>query len=257
MLHDDPTNATVLYLLGTACHVQGKLDEAVASYEQALKLKPDYSEVNNNLGVNSRDAIALGGSHLLLSASALVQAGLCGHVYELRDRAHGSGEARRGRQPCCARQSACGPTPPERTTISPTLCKSERTSKKVSPATSGQSPFKANHADAYNNMAKIFLVEGRADEAITAYRRAVAGQPDSPVTHSNLLFALNYDPRMTAAELAAEHRRWAEIHGRVPPLGPASGHDADRERRLRIGYLSAGLLQSSVHQLLRADLDAS
>ena len=30
---------------------QGKLDEAVASYQRALRLKPDYAEAHNNLGV--------------------------------------------------------------------------------------------------------------------------------------------------------------------------------------------------------------
>ena len=32
---------------------QGKLEEAIASYRQALRLKPDYAEAHNNLGIVS------------------------------------------------------------------------------------------------------------------------------------------------------------------------------------------------------------
>ncbi len=37
--------------LGIALMEQGRLEEAVASYEQALRVKPDYAEAHNNLGI--------------------------------------------------------------------------------------------------------------------------------------------------------------------------------------------------------------
>ena len=37
------------------CNEQGKLDEAVAQYQQALALKPDFAEAHNNLGIALRD----------------------------------------------------------------------------------------------------------------------------------------------------------------------------------------------------------
>lgn len=39
------------YNLGLALNAQGKLDAAVASYRNALLLKPDYAEAHNNLGL--------------------------------------------------------------------------------------------------------------------------------------------------------------------------------------------------------------
>jgi protein O-GlcNAc transferase len=237
VLRDDPTNATVLYLLGTACHVQGKLDEAVENYEQALQLKPDYSEVHNNLGV-----IYATQSRWEEAISCYLQARQLKPDYVDTYTNLGIALTEVGRldeavavlrEAVRLRPDAAG----AHYNLANALQKREDFEESVA-SYERAIAFQANHADAYNNMAKIFLVEGRPDEAIRALRRAVAGQPDSPVTHSNLLFALNYDPRITAAELAAEHRCWAETHGRVPALGPASGHDADRERRLRIGYLS-------------------
>ena len=36
--------------MGNALQNQGKLDEAIASYNKALSLKPDYAEAYNNMG---------------------------------------------------------------------------------------------------------------------------------------------------------------------------------------------------------------
>ena len=51
VLQVDPSAAQVWYLLGTISHVQGQLGEAVAHYEQALRLEPQLIEVLNNLAV--------------------------------------------------------------------------------------------------------------------------------------------------------------------------------------------------------------
>ena len=37
-------------ILESALQKQGKLNEAAASYEQALRLKPDFAEAHHNLG---------------------------------------------------------------------------------------------------------------------------------------------------------------------------------------------------------------
>ena len=36
--------------LGIALNNQGKLDEAVAAYRHAIRIKPDFAEVHSNLG---------------------------------------------------------------------------------------------------------------------------------------------------------------------------------------------------------------
>jgi predicted O-linked N-acetylglucosamine transferase (SPINDLY family) len=45
-----PGDAETYHNLGIALNAQGKLDEAVASLQQALRLKPDFVEAHNNLG---------------------------------------------------------------------------------------------------------------------------------------------------------------------------------------------------------------
>ena len=41
--------------MGNVLKDQGKLDEAIASYRQALTLKTDYAEAYNNMGVALKD----------------------------------------------------------------------------------------------------------------------------------------------------------------------------------------------------------
>ena len=40
---------------GNALKDQGRLDEAIAAYNRAIALKPDYAEAHNNLGIALKD----------------------------------------------------------------------------------------------------------------------------------------------------------------------------------------------------------
>jgi predicted O-linked N-acetylglucosamine transferase (SPINDLY family) len=237
ILLEDPENSTVLYLLGTACQVQGKLEDATANYERALQFRPDYPEVHNNLGVahatQGRWADAI---------SCYMKARSCqpNHADAYTNLGVALTEVRRLDEAVAVLQQAVRLRPDSaggHYNLANALQHREDFEESVR-SYKRALVFQPDHADACNNMAKIFLVEGRTQEAIRAYRKAIASKPNSVTSHSNLLFALNYDPRLTAAELAAEHRRWAEVHARVSPLGPEPGHSRDPNRRLRIGYLS-------------------
>jgi len=51
-LTKDYPNESLLYNINGVCYrAISKLDEAVKSFEKALALKPDYTEVHNNLGI--------------------------------------------------------------------------------------------------------------------------------------------------------------------------------------------------------------
>ncbi|MGB3495812.1 MAG: tetratricopeptide repeat protein, partial [Elainellaceae cyanobacterium] len=51
VLSIDPTFTTGHYNLGMALKAQGKLLEAIAHYNEAIRLQPDYAEAHQNLGV--------------------------------------------------------------------------------------------------------------------------------------------------------------------------------------------------------------
>jgi len=49
-LRINPSYAEAHYNLGIALFRQGKLDEAIAHYSEALRINPSYAEAHNNLG---------------------------------------------------------------------------------------------------------------------------------------------------------------------------------------------------------------
>ena len=85
------------------------------------------------------------------------------------------------------------------------------------------------------NLGGIYREFGRADDAIAAYRRALALKPDHAPTHGNLLLMLNYSAREDAASIFAEHERFGARFARRYEAPVA---DAAWPRRLRVGYLS-------------------
>ena len=67
---------------GNALKDQGKLEEAIASYQQALRLKPDFAEAHNNLGNVLQRQGKLDGSDRQLPAGPASEARLCRGVQQ-------------------------------------------------------------------------------------------------------------------------------------------------------------------------------
>jgi predicted O-linked N-acetylglucosamine transferase (SPINDLY family) len=96
----------------------------------------------------------------------------------------------------------------------------------------------SGHARSLGNRANALLELGRYRDALQSYRRAIAIE-STPDRHTNLIFALNFDPELTAVELQAERASWGQIHG-APLSSEIHQHDNEPnpDRRLRIGYMS-------------------
>ena len=93
---------------------------------------------------------------------------------------------------------------------------------------------------AYNNLATILIARGELEEGIAAARRAIETAEDATATwHSNLIFNLEFLPFADEAAQQAERRKWYARHGLSWAAGIAP-HDnlPAPERRLRVGYVS-------------------
>ena len=82
----------------------------------------------------------------------------------------------------------------------------------------------AERAETYNLLGNAYKEQGRLDEALEAYQRAMQFQPDLRDAHTNFLLASHYRPSLAAAELAALHVEWDDRHGsalagRGSPMG--------------------------------------
>ncbi|MEI9988042.1 MAG: tetratricopeptide repeat protein [Aliidongia sp.] len=103
------------------------------------------------------------------------------------------------------------------------------------------------HAELQNNLGVVRKAQGRIEDAMRFYERALALKPDYIGAHSNILMALNYRSDFDGAAIYRAHLGWDEQHGRKrAPAEPVRPRDRDPDRRLRIGYVSPDFRRHSV-----------
>jgi protein O-GlcNAc transferase len=96
-----------------------------------------------------------------------------------------------------------------------------------------------NYAEAYCNLGGALKEVARLPEAVAMLRRALEIAPLFARGQSNLLYTLLFCPGYGMSEIYREHARWNELYAK--PLAPAQivhQNDRDPNRRLRIGYVS-------------------
>ncbi len=192
-----------LFARGNALAVKGELRDALKSYDKILAIAPGILEVINNRGI------------------CLSQLGRYGEAIASYDKVLAA-------QPDDARARANRATALK-------LCGRLEEAMADYDRVLAAAP---DHADAWYNRGNAFADIGRPQDAIRDLRAALALRPYDGDVHTSLIFALNFDPGASAESLQAERARWAAQFARLAP--PARHANApDRERRLRIGYVSS------------------
>ena len=93
----------------------------------------------------------------------------------------------------------------------------------------------------------ILFQQGHIDEALSHMDRAIALDPQADAIHSNRLFILNHDTRLSPKQIAQQHFAWGRaVEARLAAARTPHSNDRDPERRLKIGYVSADLRTHSV-----------
>ncbi len=258
--------------LGTVLQSQNKLDEAIACYRKAIELQNDHAAAHNNLAtiLKDRSLFFEAIEHLTAALKAKPQMAAAhvnlGTIYQMQKRPNDAIAAYRAALESEPRNLLA------RVGLGAVFQSQERLTEAIAECEEAVR-IDPNFAEAYSNIGVARNEQGRRDEAIAASRRAIELKPDYGPAHnnlavalqalgrldeamvhhrraselsplgmaqcSNLLYALNYNPRYDAETIFAEHRAWAQRH--ADPLSAAvapHANDRDPLRRLRIGYVS-------------------
>jgi predicted O-linked N-acetylglucosamine transferase (SPINDLY family)/predicted SAM-dependent methyltransferase len=200
ILESDPGYADASYFLGVIAQGEGRNDEAVTLFRSAVAAKPDEATFLFALGTQYYRA----------------------RRFDEAVTTFRSGLAFRPGDPDA--QNDLGASLME-------LGRLEEALAILEPLVAANGEF----FPACYNLANLYRHQGRIDDAIAQYRRAIELRPDHLDSHCCLLFTLNYSDKYDADTVSAEHRRFGERHARAAP-----GPEPDRRwpRKLRIGYLS-------------------
>ena len=203
----DPSPPEYHYNLAASLQALGRMGEAEASLRQAIRLKPDLAPAHLNLGV-------------LLFTLARVDEAIA-----------------------CFRESIrLRPADPWAYL---NLGKALRTQDKLDEA---ESAFRQairlapNLSPAYNMLGSLLREQGRIREGIDSFRTSVRLDPAAREPHSNLCYALHFDPQATGDQILEQHLDWSRRFAE-PLLAQIRPHENDRtlDRKLRIGYVSPNL----------------
>jgi predicted O-linked N-acetylglucosamine transferase (SPINDLY family) len=212
----DPADAEILANLGGLYRETGRATEAVELLQRAVASRPDWAPAYNNLG------------------NALLAIGKAEEAVAALER---------------ARQLE-----PARASILCNLGVAYKNAGRLARAIAAErEAIRKDPAfsDAHLNLGDALLAAGDVAGAVEAFRKAAALAPGNPTALANVVFALDYDERSSQADMAAARREWADrfaaplaLSNRQQPLDP------DPDRRLRVGYVSAGFARGSVGSIV-------
>ncbi|MFI4976866.1 MAG: tetratricopeptide repeat protein, partial [Caulobacterales bacterium] len=239
-----PHDAVAHNNLGNVLKAQGQFDAAVASYARAVVLRPGIAELHNNLG----NALLARGKPEAAAASYQQALALKPDYAEAHyNLANVLKDIGRHREAVAHYQRALA-LRPDFFEAHFNLGKTFRTQDRLDEAVDCYERARALNPDAIDVLTSLgaaLMAQGKQEAAAVPYERLLALKPDNARFRSDYLMCLNYTDR-AAADIFAEHRLFGEIHERdLPPSAPHS-NDRDRERRLRIGYVSGDFWNHSV-----------
>ena len=217
----EPGNIDSINNLGMALQDDGQLDQALASFQQVLAIAPENPISHNNIAAILN---AMGQPEAaLVSSRRAVKLGpkVASTHFNLAT---------------CLMESG---------RLSEALRSFEKVVK-----------LEPDNRRAHVNIGSTLVRLGRIDDAISHIHNVLKVHPDWNEQHSNLLFNLTHSPNVKAADLFAEHLRYAEqFEAPLRPSWPQHSNVRDPERRLRIGFVSADLYNHAVASFITPMLE--
>lgn len=238
LLELKPDDTSAIFGRGDALRELNRHEEAVASYDRALAIKPDHVDALNNRGIA---LLALDRKEEALASfdKALVAKPDYAEVWANRGNALTGLKRRDEALESYNNALVIRPNYAEALYNRAILLAALNRQEEALASYDGALANKPDYAEALNNRGVTLRMLCRIDEAIKSYEKSLKLRPN-PVCHSNLIFALNFDPAASTASHQAERARWHEMHAQqfASSIQP-HGNDRNPDRRLRVGYVSS------------------
>ncbi len=249
-----PGHGEALLLLAGALKAQGRLPEAIASYQEAIASRPDLVAAHNNLGriFEQQGQWAAAEKHY---RAALKLRPDVAEIHANLGNVLGAG----GDVPEAERHYKVAldlnPKLAQVYGNLSDLCKAAGALDQAVRYCRRGLEADPGLPELHNNLGNALKLQGRLDEARAAYQQAIELRPAYTDAHSNYLLSLNYDAHLDPQTVFSEHRRRA---ARPPahPRAAAHRNSLDPDRKIRIGYLSPDFRSHSVAYFIEAILAA-
>ena len=255
VLQPDPAS-DAHFKQGNAYKDQGRVEEAIASYQKAVSLAPAFAAAHVNLG----SALAEQGRHaeacLSLRKALVLEPELPAAWFNLGISASRLNDLASAKAALARYLRA---QPDERDAlmllggIHFVFNELDEAAGCVERVLAGEPGFGGAHA----LMADVLRNQGRHREALRHYELAVAHAPHPVIAFQNLLFFMMCAPGFSAADLYAKHREFARRFEQplLSPAPPALRNGREPGRRLKLGYLSPEFRANVVGQYMQPILE--
>ena len=248
-------NAPYLLNRGVSLRALGRQEEAAGEFQKALVVDPNLAEAHHQLGNALKNlhrfaeaAASLRHAVELNPENAAIWLNLGAALLELsvRDEAI----------VCFRRAIQLEPGRPEAYNILGSALLDAGLLGEAKEQLQVALRLRPTYPAAHDNLGRALRAQGRAAEAAEEFRTALATAPQ-PGTHSNLVYALNFVPGISPAEVFAEHKRWAELHAAsLKTEARPFAIELEADRRLRIGYVSPDFIHHAVSYFIEPVLAA-
>ena len=205
-----PSNAGAHTNLGDAFRIKGDIPAAMEQYRRAISIDPNCAEAHGSLGTLSAKMGQTADSIGSIQRAIAISPRAFGPRFNLARVFQDSGRLDEALQQC-------------------------QVAVEIQP----------NSADAHNLLGNLLGIAGWIPQCIESQRKAVQLKPDHSAAHSNMLLSMHYLPDMSAADIFAEHLKWADQHATASATVEYR-NDRNINRRLRIGFVSPNFNNHSV-----------
>jgi predicted O-linked N-acetylglucosamine transferase (SPINDLY family) len=224
--------------LGVLLNELGDYDKAISRFRKALLLAPESPRTLNNLGIAFQNLGRIKEAISIFSEALEFDPGLAAAHNNLGNALEDLGKSR---EAVASYHKALQIAPgyaDAHYNLGNVLAKLGKLDVALSAYTSALQ-IKPDDGKTYNSLGNLLMLIGQFPEARASYRKALQIRPDDLAAHSNILRALLYEPDMEATLLKQEAKKWWEAHGKgLTQRRIGAEFDIRRDRPLRIGLIS-------------------